>query len=193
MFADIYNQLTDLTAVLLTGCVIKLMDDYLDQEFDILGGKHSLAQRLGVGTIAYALLIFAVAGSLNWQFSAALLFAAYMTGMLHDFKTKYRLGLSGLQEIGIVFFLSCLLVGMNNTFTAIWILLFVQIVDDWLDRENDVLTGQPNFMRLLGVMEAWICGMLCLMAALYCNAGLSVLVMIAAPLVLWLLKQVDHA
>lgn len=192
MSADIYRHAIDFLAVLLTGCVVKLMDDYLDQEIDIVRGKYSFAHHLGIGTIAYTLILFAISVSLNWQVSVALLFAAYMTGMIYDFKTKYMLGLSGLQEISIVFLLSCLLVGMEHTFTAIFILLFIQVVDDWFDMRNDTITGQRNSMQILGLMEAWICGIIVLLLAFYIDARLSLFVIMAAPLAAWLIKQGEN-
>lgn len=193
MFADIYKHAADFTAVLLTGCVIKLMDDYLDQEFDVLRGKHSLARQLGLGTMAYALIIFALAVSLNWQIAVALFFAAYMTGMVSEFNTKYILGLSGWQEIGIVFFLSWCIVGADYTFASTFVLLFIQIVDDWLDTKDDVLTGQRNAVHLLGLTEAWICGLIFLLLALYIDARLALFVLLAAPAALWLINKVAHS
>lgn len=191
MFVDIYNQGTDFLAILLTGCVVKLIDDYLDQEFDMVRGKYSLARHLGLGSMIYALIIFAVSASLNWRISVALLFAAYITGMVYDLNTKYMSGLSGLQEICIIFLISLLLVGINYTFAAIFILLFIQIADDWLDTKHDALTGQRNSMQILGTAEAWICGMIFLLLAFYIEPRLSIFVLLAAPLAVWLINQTE--
>jgi hypothetical protein len=144
-----------------------------------------------MGSMIYALIIFAISASLNWRISAALLFAAYMTGMFCDLKTKYTSGLSGLQEICIIFLLSWLLVGLSYTFSAIFILLFIQIVDDWLDIKYDALTGQRNSVQILGPAEAWICGLIFLLLAFYIDARFSLLVLLAAPLTVWLIKQTE--
>lgn len=192
MFVDIYKHVADFMAVLLTGCVVKLMDDYLDQEFDVLRGKRSLARHLGIGTMAYALIIFAVAVSLNWQISVALFFAAYMTGMVYEFNAKYILGLSGWQEICIVLLLSWCTVGAVYTFTSVFVLLFIQIVDDWLDTKNDALTGQRNSVHILGLTEAWICGLIFLLLAVYVDARLSLFALLAAPLAVWLIKKIEN-
>lgn len=191
MSADIYKHVTDFLAVLLTGCVIKLMDDYLDQEFDIFRGKHSLARQLGLGTAAYALLIFAISVSLNRQISVALFLAAYITGMVYHMRTKYLSGLSGWQETCIVFVLSWLLVGLNITCAAVCILLVVQIIDDWLDETNDALTGQKNALQILGTAESGICALIFLLLALYLDTRLSLFVLLAAPLAVWIINKAE--
>ncbi|HWR55680.1 MAG TPA: hypothetical protein VN462_04205 [Negativicutes bacterium] len=191
MSADIYKHVTDFLAVLLTGCVIKLMDDYLDQEFDIFRGKHSLARQLGLGTAAYALLIFAISVSLNRQISVALFLAAYITGMVYHMRTKYLSGLSGWQETCIVFVLSWLLAGLNITCAAVCILLVVQIIDDWLDETNDALTGQKNALQILGTAESGICALIFLLLALYLDTRLSLFVLLATPLAVWIINKAE--
>jgi len=190
--ADIYKHIIDFLAVLLTGCVIKLMDDYLDQEFDIFRGKQSLARQLGLGTAAYALLIFAIAVSLNWQISVALFLGAYITGMVYNVRTKYLSGLSGWQEICIVLVLSWLLAGLHITCTSVFILLVIQIIDDWLDETNDAMTGQKNAMQILGSAEAGICALIFLLLALYLDTRLSLFVLVAAPLAVWIIKRAER-
>lgn len=192
MFAVFYKHAADFLAVLLTGCAVKMMDDYLDQDYDLLCGRRSLANRLGIGTVAYTMVVFAVSAALNWHISVALFFAAYMTGMVHEYKTRYISGLSGLQEICTMFLLSCLLVGMRSTLSSLFILLFTQIADDWLDVKKDARTGQRNLIVLLGCTEAWICGLLCLLLSLYLDSRLAVFVMMAAPLAVWLLRQLEN-
>lgn len=192
MFADIYKHAADFLAVLLTGCVVKLMDDYLDQDFDVLRGKRSLTRHLGIGTMAYTLLIFAIAVSLNWRISVAFFLAAYMTGMVYEFNTKYILGLTGWQEICIIFLLSCSIVGLVYTLASLFVLLFIQIADDWLDTKDDALTGQRNSVQVMGLTEAWIGGLIFLLLAFYLNARLTLFAVTAAPLAVWLINKLAN-
>jgi hypothetical protein len=186
-----YSFVVDLIAVFLAGCVIKMMDDYLDQEFDIVGGKHSLAQRLGVGAIAYMLVLFALAAACNWRLSVSLFFASYMTGMFYSLKHSYISGLSGLQEVLIVFVVSLLSVGIKLTFAAIFVLIFIQIADDWFDMRKDGITGQRNIFDVIGLAEGLIGGVIFLLGAIYLDSYLTVLVIIGAPLVTWLASLTD--
>jgi hypothetical protein len=185
LFADICNIVIDFVAVFCTGCVIKLVDDYLDQELDVIVGKYSLAQRIGIGTVAYALVIFAVAVSLNWKLSVALFFASYITGMVFDVQQQLPTGLSGFQEILAITGLSCWLIGTTTTIAAVFIMLFVQIIDDWLDMRSDARTGQRNFFYKLGVTETWICGLIFLLVSITLHTYMVALVIASTPAVVW--------
>jgi hypothetical protein len=192
LFADICNIFTDFVAVFCTGCVIKLVDDYLDQELDVIVGKYSLAQRIGIGTVAYALVIFALAVSLNWKLSVVLFFASYITGMVFDVRQQLPTGLSGFQEILAITGLSCWLTGITITIAAVFIMLFVQIIDDWLDMRSDARTGQLNFFYKLGIMETWICGLIFLLVSITLHTYMVALVIAATPAVVWVANKTER-
>lgn len=192
MFADIYSLMYDFLAVFLTGCVIKLLDDYLDQEYDLLNGKSTLAYRLGLGTSAYGILLFAIAVAFNWHLSVALFFAAYITGMVCDINRSFVSGLSGLQEIVIFGVLGCLLVSIKTIFTAIFVLLFIQVIDDWMDIGQDYKIGQRNMFNSFGVIETWCCGLVFLLSAIMIDMYISLLVIAATPLVIWAAKMTER-
>mgnify|MGYP001267594394 CR=1 FL=1 len=192
MFADIYSMVSDYIAVLLTGFVIKLVDDYLDQEYDLLNGKSSLAHRLGLGTAAYGILLFATAVAFNWKLGVALFFAGYITGMVCDLSRSFVSGLSGLQEIILVTVIGCWLVDIRTILASIFILLVIQVADDWLDIRRDYKAGQSNLFIRFGLVETWCLGLLFILIACSINLYLALLVLTASPVVILSAKHFER-
>jgi 4-hydroxybenzoate polyprenyltransferase len=178
-----YEPVVHTLAMVLTGVVVKIMDDYLDMEFDLHVGKKTLAVRWGRACLPYALLVFGLAMALAPGLSFALFAASYAIGMGHVLSESMPSRLPGwLESLAVI----GMAVGTVGWKTAVWALLAVfsvQLIDDVIDREPDGMTGQANIARRIGTIEA----LLLLLAATLCSALLmpleTVEMLLALPLV----------
>ena len=144
MFAnsfDLVSYLKSGMAIILVGLVIKIMDDFLDEEWP---PSRGLLRTLGKGVLPYSIVIFLLAISLDFSLTVALFLASYITGMI--FVTNHVLpsGLSSWLESILAILLSVLIAGYDLTLWAILIMLAVQLIDDYLDYRNDQRRGLPN-------------------------------------------------
>lgn len=172
-------------AVLLTGVAVKLMDDFLDLRYDIFEGADTLAVRLGEGSIAYALISFALAAMADAQAAVALMVGAYAVGMAGDFDRQLPSGLYGLQESFILLVVAALLLPWRVVLWAASAMLCVQLLDDLEDLASDRLSGNPNLARRIGVVEAHMLALAALFAAALAHPAGTVAVFVAVPLVSW--------
>lgn len=145
----------DLLAVGGTALAVKLIDDYLDEGLD---GDANFARRLGRGGPPYAVIAFALAAAANVGLAVALLLASYAVGMLQSLDDRYPLGLTGLQETGIVVALGLVAVGADVMLQALFATAGIQMLDDLIDWPADRDSGCPSYVRTFGGVEtATIC------------------------------------
>lgn len=172
-------------AVLLTGVAVKLMDDFLDLRYDVFEGTETLAVRLGEGSIAYALVSFALAAGADAKTAVALMVGAYAVGMAGDFDRQLPSGLYGFQESLALLAAAALLVPWRAVLWAASAMLCVQLLDDLEDLATDRLTGNPNLARRIGVVEAHMLALGALFVAALTHPVGTVAVFVAVPLVGW--------
>lgn len=138
--------LLKVVTIWLTGFVIKLMDDYLDQEYDAETGYHSLAQRLGKAALPYTLLTFAFGCLLMPSIAVSYFFAAYAVGMVGEMPRLLPSRLSGFQETAIVSIVGVFTIGWHQFVLSLLIVLAIQAVDDLLDYTHACDRGGRNWV-----------------------------------------------
>jgi len=171
-------------ALFLTGMVIKLTDDYLDElsEGDA-AETRTLAQKLGRGVAAYCLLLFAVAVSLDAVSSSTLFLAAYAVGMGKDpnliLPTSFPAWIESVLATGG----GILLWGWQPMVSSLAIMAAVQLIDDYLDRDVDWQERRPNLVHRWGKIEVLILIIIAVAVSIQLDWRKTVLVLVLAPVV----------
>lgn len=196
MFGDWYNggilyhQLIqihplwqDMLCILLTGMSIKLMDDWLDYEYDECIGKFTLARKLGKATLPYTLLILVIASVLHAQLALGLFLGSYAAGMAFQFRDRMPTGLPGYVEAGIAVVIGGFLIGIPLIGFSVLMMICVQFLDDILDLQKDRNSGQRNLAAKFGMVEATLLFLTLFVACILLNAVYTSIVMIVLPLI----------
>lgn len=175
-----------LVAILLTGMVIKIMDDFLDKELDACAGRVTLASRLQGGAVPYLLLLLAVAIYLAPAPALSLFLSAYIVGMMGDGGRRLPTGLSPVQESLLVLVLGVCLCGWQQQLSSLLVMAFVQAVDDLVDLAGDQEFGAvpSNLAARFGKVETTLFAAACLLAAVLLDWGKTAAVIAAAGAVL---------
>lgn len=153
-------------SIYLTGIVIKLIDDYMDQEFDELISEINLARVLGKGTMLYAILIFCFATILNQGSAVTLFLASYIIGMAANFHDKMPSNLFGYQESIILISLSWIIFGSAEFFSSIFLIIAIQCIDDYLDYNKDKYSTK-NWAFILGKTETLLLSIIFFISSMY--------------------------
>lgn len=140
-------------AIICSGLAVKLMDDFLDLQYDSQAGIPSPAVRLGEATLPYGLILLAIGAAFHAPIALSLFFAAYAIGMVQDLRRPLPSGLTGWQESLLVLGLGALLLGPVNQIWGLAIMVFVQAIDDTIDYHVDQMSGNPNLLRRFGWVE----------------------------------------
>ncbi|NLY54007.1 MAG: hypothetical protein GX060_05240 [Firmicutes bacterium] len=151
MWPAVSNHLLGALAAFAVGWAIRLMDDALDQDLDLAVGKANWSWRLGPGTTAYALFALTLAVLLEPATSICLLAAAYAVGMLGDTRVLPSKLPSYLEGI-LLWGGAAWRFGLHTAWTALGIMLAVQLVDDLLDRSRDQWLTARNWTIRLGLI-----------------------------------------
>lgn len=173
-------------AIVLTGCVIKLMDDFLDLRYEVVEGRSGLVVSLGEGTLPYALLLLSFASMLHMFTAISLMLGAYAVGMAGEHTRPLPSGLKGYEEAFIVLILALVAIPWTHILWATCSMLAVQAIDDLFDMQSDQITGNPNLARKLGIVEVSIIGLLALIVAVHFRPVSTAIVFLAVPVVLML-------
>lgn len=173
-------------AVFLTGLVIKMMDDFIDSEYDDMLGKRNLSNVLGRGILPYAIFIFSLACLLDPRTSIGLFFSSYILGMVTDYNVKMPAGLYGYQESLIVLSLGILLLGFSEITSSLFIMGFVQLWDDLCDYKKEKNCGK-NYVKLLGKVECIILSIICFLSAFYFDAVKTVAASLSAASIVYII------
>lgn len=147
MFGHIAEIILPLLCVLSTGLAIKILDDYLDREIDEVMGKETFVQFFQQSILPYGLLFLAVALTLEPKLGGSLFLASYTVGMFKQQEQIYPCKLSGWQEIVLSCFLGSFLYGWFDFLSALSIIFFVQLLDDFYDYKVEKETDKNNYFR----------------------------------------------
>ncbi|MDB5083668.1 MAG: hypothetical protein JWN30_554 [Bacilli bacterium] len=169
--------------ILLIGITIKLMDDWLDQEFDECVGKKTVARKLGKSALPYSLLLAVLSAVVNPPLAISLFLASYSVGMAFQFTDRMPTGLPGYGEAAISFVVGCCLIGVPLMGWGIVMMLTVQLLDDILDSKLDKQSGQQNFVVKVGIVEGSLLFFLLFVSSILLNAFETCLVLIAMPII----------
>ncbi|KEO83521.1 hypothetical protein [Tumebacillus flagellatus] len=173
----------EIGGMVLTGFTIKLMDDYLDVEFDRSVGRHTLSVRLGRACLPYGLVLFGVAVSLVPQVALALFLASYAIGMGHDLTEKMPTKLPGWLESIVALALALWLSGPQMTAWAVFVMFMIQLLDDLMDVQHDSRSGQTNWAIRIGVVEATLLLFISALASILLAPLRTAEVIVAIPIV----------
>ncbi|CAM3970318.1 hypothetical protein [Alicyclobacillus pomorum] len=179
MYGDLLEVGRTLLCLVLAGATIKLMDDYLDAEYDICRGKHTLAVKLSRGTLPYALVLGLLAAYLNLDITISVFFGSYAAGMLTTWREKLPTRVPAFIEIIVAFGLSTLLVGWHIALWGACLMAMFDWLDDLVDRMTDHKTGQRNMALRIGVVETTLLTLIVMCAAILLNAWWTALGFIA--------------
>lgn len=189
MLDVIFDFLLKWMIIFLTGIVIKLMDDYLDQELDKIEGKFTLAVILDKAIVPYSLLSMVFCMMIYPNLAGSLFLASYIIGMGSNLKQRLPLGLNAFQEFVIFGILGLIIFGFIEMLSSLVIIIFIQFVDDFLDFYSDAKFTRRNFVIRFGFLESVIITLICLIASLILDWEKAVLVSISTPLILYILNQ----
>lgn len=170
--------------ILVIGIVIKLMDDYLDQDLDKIEGKYTFAIFLDKAILPYTLLCTVMCMVLEPMLAGSLFLASYIVGMGHDLRRQLPLGWTAWQEILLFGTFGIIGFGFVEMMSSLVIILFVQLADDFIDYHTDAVTTRRNFVLRLGLWESVILGVIVLVTAFVLNVEKAILVSISTPLIL---------
>jgi 1,4-dihydroxy-2-naphthoate octaprenyltransferase len=173
----------ELFGIVLVGLTIKLMDDWLDIEFDQCIGRNTLAMRLGRACLPYALVLFGLAIAMAPKLAFSLFLAAYAIGMSHELLERMPTKMPGWLESILVLGISAAYAGFVLTAWAVCIMAMIQLLDDLMDLHVDRRSGQSNLAHRLGLVEATLLMFICLLASLLISTMHTVEVLLALPLV----------
>jgi 1,4-dihydroxy-2-naphthoate octaprenyltransferase len=182
MSGDLLDGATALAALLLIGATIKLMDDYLDAEYDICRGKRTLAIKLSRASLPYALCLGLIAGFLKTDLAISIFFGSYAVGMLSTWKEKLPTKVPAYVEIAVAIALSVALVGWKTALWGVALMAVFDWIDDIVDLSADQRTGQRNLARRIGVVETTLLTLSAMCVAVLCNTWWTALGFIAFTL-----------
>lgn len=143
-----------LAATALTGMAVRLMDDFLDEPEQPSGWLAPLFERAGRGVIAYALFFLALGAACNLEWAVTLFLSAYAIGMGHEGHRILPSGLSALWESALALGAGMARFGFFSLAASFTAVLFVQILDDFVDVEEDRKRGESNWVLRWGSVEA---------------------------------------
>lgn len=158
MSGGTYELCRELGAVLLTGVVVKIMDDHLDTA-SLPPEPGCPAPPLEHAVLPYCLLLFGLAGWLSLATSLSLFLASYCLGMAYDMLEKTPLGIRGYQESLVAVGAGALLLGWREMLGALCAIWAVQCFDDFLDYRRDLATTWRSLAVRLGRVEALVIGL----------------------------------
>lgn len=184
MYGEIFNVIVKWMVILVIGTVIKLMDDYLDQDLDKIEGKYTLAMFLEKATLPYTLLCTVMCMALEPMLTGSLFLASYLVGMGHDLQRQLPLGWTAWQESLLFGLFGLVGFGIAEMIGSLLIVLFIQLADDFVDYHSDSITSRRNFVLQLGLWESFILGVIVLVAAFALDVEKAILVSISTPLIL---------
>jgi len=183
MFGDWSSLAVEWLGIVLAGLTIKLMDDWLDVEYDQCVGRHTLAIRLGRACLPYALLGFGAAMALAPQTALILFIAAYAVGMGHDLREKMPTRLPGWMESIVVMGFAALHAGWELALWSLFVMGMIQLLDDLMDLQHDRRSGQNNWANRFGVVECTLLLFICGLTAVLLSPQHTVQVIGALPVV----------
>lgn len=181
-----------LFAVFLTGFVIKLMDDFIDLEYDTVLKRQNFSNVLGKGVLPYTLFIFSLACFLEPSTSISLFFSSYIIGMTADYGTKMPSGLYGYQESLITLILGILILGSSETLSSLFIMWSVQLWDDLYDYKKEIACGK-NYVKMLGKVECLVFSIICFLSALYLDAVKTIAVSFSAISIVYIIYLLSNS
>lgn len=165
MWLEVFDFLSIVIAVICCSAAVKLADDYLDREYDVIAGKANWTEVLEQGTMLYAMFLLALAAGINTSLSLSLFLSCYIVGMFSSMRDKFPSRLSGFQESLIALTIGLFLFGLHTMLFSLSFILAIQLFDDYIDAHSDHLVGQRNFANRFGEIECLIASLIFIITA----------------------------
>ncbi|MDI3279952.1 MAG: hypothetical protein QJR13_01080 [Bacillota bacterium] len=143
-----------MAATALTGLAVRLLDDFLDEPELPSGWLAPLVARAGRGVIAYALLFLALGAACNLEWTVTLFLSAYAIGMGHEGQRLLPSGLAAWGECALALAVGVVRFGLLSLAASFTAVLFVQLLDDLVDVEEDKERGRSNWALRWGSVES---------------------------------------
>ncbi|HHU92585.1 MAG TPA: hypothetical protein GXZ20_05560 [Halanaerobiaceae bacterium] len=140
--------------IFLMGLVIKMMDDYIDKEIDLLKGQWNLSLIFKNAILPYALLLLIFSLYFNFSEAVTIFAASYFLGMASELKETLPSGLMAWQEGIILLILITYITSVQESLAAILIVITIQLIDDFLDLKKDKYIDNRNLVNKLGKFNA---------------------------------------
>lgn len=191
MLPTIFEILKQVFCIFLTGIVIKLMDDYVDQDIDKLSGQNNIFNLDEIRIMPYILLIFSLACYIDLKTATSLFFASYSLGMMESLDAKMLTSIYSYQESVLIIILGILMFGLHEMLSSLCIVAFIDLTDDYIDCKMDK-NYKKNWVFILGKVEVLILSIIFLLFALYTNLCKSVLVTILVYPVVYIIGLLYH-
>ena len=169
-------------SLLLTGAVIKLLDDALDADFDKFRGERTLAVRLGPAVLPYGLVIALLAAYCDVRLAIALFFGSYAVGMFATWRERLPTHLPAFVEILLAVGLSLVLSGWRMALWGLAMMAVIDWLDDLVDSSRDKVSGQTNLVLRIGLVPTLFLVMAALCVAVLLNPVLTAWAFIAVAL-----------
>lgn len=178
--------LRKILCIFLTGLVIKIMDDYIDQDIDVLKKESNLYIALEYGGLPYGLLLLSLAIILDFPTALSLFFSSFAVGMAGVQSAKMPSGLYGFQESLLVVFFGIFLF-KSEMLSSLFIIVTIQLWDDFLDYENDKIS-KKNFAFLLGKVECLLLAIIFFLLTVYFDYIKAISAIIAMHIIVYIIK-----
>lgn len=185
MSGTIFDFFIKWIIIIIIGVVIKLMDDYLDQDLDKIEGEYTLAVSLDKAIVPYTLLCTVMCMAVAPVLSGSLFLASYIIGMGHDLKRVLPFGWTALKEAILFTVFGLLVFEPREMFSSLLVILFIQIMDDFLDYYNDSRFSRRNFVVRFGVPECILGALITFLGAVFLDPLKTILVTISTPIILF--------
>ncbi|MFW6281697.1 MAG: hypothetical protein ACOC1O_02730 [bacterium] len=142
-----------LIGILIMGIVIKIMDDSLDRDLDKMTGQWNITSILNRSITPYCILMVIISLYFNFEECISIYMTSYILGMINDCREKLPSKLFAWQECIIIFFLSISITSFINMISTIFIIILIQIIDDYIDLKKDTYPQTNNIIIKLGCVN----------------------------------------
>jgi len=142
LFLDYLKQVDFLSAALLTGFAVKIMDDYLDESIDRASRQPNLVTMFGKGVTVYGFCLLLAASVIHMPTALSIFAGAYIVGMGFSSTSTYLSGLTARAESLAMLLFSLYYAGMAYTGASLCLMQALQLWDSWVD-------GQKQKSRLV--------------------------------------------
>jgi hypothetical protein len=192
LWCTIFNiyLIKSISSIFFTGCVIKLMDDYMDQDYDALINKCNVSNNLGHGVMPYVLLLFSIACVSNVTTAVSLFLASFGLGMVGTLPVKMPSGFSGYGESVAAIIAGLLLFGTKTMISSICIIAAVQLLDDYIDLDSDMIS-KKNLAFIFGKVECIVISIILFLCSVYFEPAKAVITMMLAPFIVYIIERLS--
>ncbi|HHY42220.1 MAG TPA: hypothetical protein GX514_05170 [Thermoanaerobacterales bacterium] len=177
-------------SVLIVGFAIKIMDDYIDQDIDVIKNEPNLYIALEYGGLPYALLLLSLAAVMDLTAAISLFLSSFAVGMVGNLTVKMPSGLYGFFESIIVILLGIILF-KSEMLSSLFIMAAIQLWDDFLDYEKDNMS-KKNLAFLLGKVECLLLAIIFFLLTVFFDYVKAITSIIAMHIIIYIIKLLGN-